>query len=173
MKKLKVFTDESSLNEQYLGYGGIFINEDSYAELEAILEEYAVKNGYAGREFSYKKCRKSNVDRYVGITNLFFEYLAKKKNETSELVADFRCLIVNTRTNEIQRTEKSWEEGFYKFYYQFITKSLMKITQEKDIEFEINVADKTDSYKFRTEVSLTKYSLGDFTKKLCKQMYCQ
>ena len=63
MKKLKVFTDESCLNEQYLGYGGIFIQEDCYDELETLLEEYATNNGFAEREFSYKKCGKADVDR--------------------------------------------------------------------------------------------------------------
>lgn len=92
------------------------------------------------------------TNRYVGFTRIFFNYLLKKKAEKNEWVADFRSLIINTRTNPIQLTEKTWEDGFYKFYFHFLTRSLFSITNKADTEFELNVADKTDSYKFRTEV---------------------
>jgi len=152
MGKLKVYTDESCLNEQFLGYGGIFIKEEFYNELETLLQEYAVNNGFEGREFSYKKCRQPVIDRYIGVINVFFDFLITKYRAGNGWVADFRCLIVNTRTNPIQLTEKTWEEGFYKFYFHFITRSLFNITRKYDTVFELNVADKTDSYKFRTEV---------------------
>ena len=61
MGKLKVFTDESCLDEQYLGYGGIFIQEEYYDELELLLENYATTNAFGEREFSYKKCSKSDI----------------------------------------------------------------------------------------------------------------
>jgi len=152
MKKLKVFTDESCLNEQYLGYGGIFIQEDCYIELESLLENYAINNGFTEREFSYKKCGKADVDRYIGFTKLFFDFLIKKNNENNEWVADFRSLIINTLTNPIKFGDNSWEDGFYKFYFYFITRSISYIPNVSNAEFELNVADKTDSYKFRTEV---------------------
>lgn len=152
MKKLKVFTDESCLNEQYLGYGGIFIREDNYNELELLLEDYAVKNSFSEREFSYKKCSKSDIERYIEFVKLFFDYLIKKKSENKMWVADFRSLIINTETNPIKFLDKSWEEGFYKFYFYFITRSISYIPKDTFTDFELNVADKTDSYKYRTEV---------------------
>jgi hypothetical protein len=152
MGKLKVFTDESCLNEQFLGYGGIFIKEEFYEELEKLLEDYAVSNGFGDREFSYKKCRKPVIDRYIGVLGVFFDFLIKKYKDGNGWVADFRNLIINTHTNPIQLTEKTWEEGFYKFYFHFITRSLFNITNRYDSEFELNIADKTDSYLHRTEV---------------------
>jgi len=152
MGELKVFTDESCLNDQFLGFGGIFIIEEFYDELEALLEDFANKNGFEGREFSYKKCRQPVIDRYIGFVNVFFNYLIAKHEAGYGWVADFRSLIINTNTNPIQLSEKSWEEGFYKFYFHFITRSLFNITNSYNSGFELNIADKTDSYKFRTEV---------------------
>jgi hypothetical protein len=152
MSKLKVFTDESCLNDQFLGYGGVFIKEEFYDELEGLLEDFAKKNGFEGREFSYKKCRQPVIDRYIGFISVFFNYLIAKYKAGNGWVADFRSLIINTQTNPIQLTEKSWEEGFYKFYFHFITRSLFNITNSYNTEFELNIADKTDSYQFRTEV---------------------
>ncbi len=153
MKKFKIFTDESCLKDQFLGYGGMFINEYHFNILEAKLEKYAEENGYKGIEFSYKKSGNSNIDRYIGFTNVFFDYINEFRPRRNQIAVDFRSLLLNTHTNPLQLTEKSEEEGFYKFYYQFITKSIFNITRQKeDIEFELHVADKPDSYQYRTEI---------------------
>lgn len=152
MSKLKVYTDESCLNDQFLGYGGIFILEKYYVELENLLNNYANSNGFNARELSYKKCSKTDIDRHIGITKIFFDYLQKKKMETNHWVADFRSLIINTKTNQIHLNNETWEVGFYKFYFQFITKSIFNLSYTNDTEFEFNIAEKSDSYKFRTEV---------------------
>lgn len=151
MPIFKVFTDESGLTEQYLGLGGIFIEDIVFWDLENRIEEYANDNGYRGREFSYKKCKKTNIDRYIGLVELFFNFIKEMKPKYGDHMVDFRCKIINTTTNELQRTEKSEEEGFYKFYHTFISASLGSL-DKKGKDFELNVADKPDAYKYRTEI---------------------
>lgn len=155
MIKIKVFADESCLSERCMGYGAIFIKDEYYDELEKHLEFYTQTNGINNREMSYKKCTTSDIDRYIGITKLFFDYLVEKYNQKKEWIADFRSLIINTETNPVKFNNNSWEDGFYKFYFHFLTRSLNLITENRAYEFELNIADKSDSYPYRTEILQT------------------
>lgn len=141
-------TDESGIGEQYLLYGGVFLPSSHVEAAEAKLEDFCRARGFTDREMSWKKCSASKVERYCAFGELLWSL-----NDAYPPV-DFRAMVVNTHLTPL-RSEKfdcpTEEVGFYKFYYQFITRSL-RIVAVGSTQFEIIVASLPDQYPYRTEV---------------------
>lgn len=119
--------------------------------LESRLEQFAQDNAFGDREFSYKKCDKSTVRRYIGFLDIALDFIVEIWEKEKRYALDFRCMIFNKEKNRIQLTEKSKEEGFYKLYHHFLIGSL-KILNVKNANYELHIADLSDAYPFRTDI---------------------
>jgi hypothetical protein len=142
------YTDESGVNERYLCYGGIFVPTGLIEEAEQILAEYAERRGFASRELSWKKCSREEVDRYTEFADLFWTI------NSSVCALDFRALVVDTHKYLLQDSEfdcHTEEDGFYRFYYAFVSRSLTIVADGAD-ECEVIVASTQDQYPYRTEI---------------------
>jgi hypothetical protein len=143
-----LFTDESGINERYLGYGGVIVPASHYQSAERALADFARNNGFKRREFSWKKCSPKELDRYSQFAALFWDL-----NESGTPL-DFRAMIVDTRRNPLRSTLGNCstdEDGFYKFYHFFITRSL-EIVARDATNVDLRVAVSPDQYPYRSEV---------------------
>jgi hypothetical protein len=160
------FTDESGVKERYLCYGGIFVPTGLIDEAEHVLSDYAQRRGFGTRELSWKKCSREEVDRYIEFADLFWTI------GISVCEIDFRSLVVDTHKYPLEDPEfdcHSEEDGFYRFYYAFVSRSLA-IVADQAIECEVVVASTEDQYPYRTEIltatvgGALKAKLGDDVK---------
>lgn len=143
-----VFTDESATRERFLCYGGVFLPTGLMDEAERLLEEYATKNGFVGQEMSWKKCSRGQEKRYGDFAALLWNINA------SVCCIDFRSLVVDTKKYPLVDPSfdcNTEEEGFYKFYHHFITRSVTLVASDAD-EYELWVASLSDQYPYRTEI---------------------
>lgn len=142
-----VFSDESGVGERVLGYGGTFLPGAAAEEAESVLEEFAQLRSFGKKEFSWKKCSRNELDRYKLFVDKFWDI-----NERG-LDLDFRALAVDVRNNPLTREPWSTtdEEGFYKFYHFFITRSLEQIGGKVPC-VDLRVAVLQDQYPYRTEI---------------------
>jgi len=142
-----VFSDESGVGERVLGYGGTFLIGGAVESAEEILEEFAQSRSFGDKEFSWKKCSANELERYKLFVDKFWELL----DRGFEL--DFRALVVDTSSNPLTRAPWSStdEEGFYKFYHFFITRSLEQIGVSAPC-VDLRVAILKDQYPYRTEI---------------------
>ena len=142
------FTDESGTSERFLCFGGVFLPTGLIDEAEFVLDAYCQRRGFAQREVSWKKCSKAEVDRYSGFAELFWEI------DCSICTIDFRALVVDTHTYPLRDPATGCntdEDGFYKFYHFFISRSFELVGGQAD-EFEVVAAPLADAYCFRTEI---------------------
>ena len=130
-----------------LGFGGIFIPGSQAEEAERVLEEFAKSRGFGEKEFSWKKCSANELERY----ELFVEKFWRLNEAGIEI--DFRALVIDVQQNRLTRAPWSStdEEGFYKFYHFFITRSLEQIGSAAPC-IDLRVAILKDQYPYRTEI---------------------
>lgn len=142
-----VFSDESGVGERVLGFGATFISGGNAEEAESLLEEFAGSRSFGKKEFSWKKCSGNELDRYKVFASKFWELRDRG------LDLDFRALVVDVLTNPL--TREPWsstdEEGFYKFYHFFITRSLEQVAAHAPC-VDLRVAILEDQYPYRTEI---------------------
>lgn len=146
-----IFADESSLGDRYLGFGAILLPSANLTSAEQVLEEYCVRRGFQDREMSWKKCSASKADRYREFIALFWELVS----ETPPI--DFRAMVLDQREYPLKAHEwgcPTAEDGFYKFYYQFLTRSATIVAPTAS-HFDVHVALTPDRYEYRSEI-LTK-----------------
>src|SRR4051812_16138999 len=160
------YTDESGVNERYLCYGGIFVPTGLIEEAEHVLSEYAQRRGFATRELSWKKCSRDEIDRYIEFADLFWTI------SSSVCEIDFRSLVVDTHKYPLEDVEfdcYTEEDGFYRFYYAFVSRSLAIVAEAAD-ECEVVVGSTEDQYPYRAEIltatvgGALKAKLGDTVK---------
>jgi hypothetical protein len=143
-----IFADESATAERFLAYGGIFLPSRAVEDAESALGQFAANCGFGAREFSWKKCSRGEVDRYVA----FAEQLWKLRADMPPI--DFRALVVDTTRYPLRDPDfdcATDEDGFYRFYHFFITKSLARIARDAS-SVSVVVASTTDQYPYRTEI---------------------
>jgi hypothetical protein len=147
-----IFSDESGTRERFLTYGAIYIPEDCRLAAEERLEQFCITNGFGARELSWKKCSKREVERYGHFASLLWQLNA------DEVPIDFRSLVLDTVSNPLKAPAfgcNTVEDGFYRFYHHFLTKSTEKVAGFWARRFTVYVADTEDSYQHRTEILVT------------------
>lgn len=154
-----VFSDESGIGERFVCYGAVVVPSDEVEGLEAGLEGFCSEVGLGEREMSWKKCSPRETDRYCGFADRFFE-----AQDTCRSL-DFRSLVIDTERNPLKdpywRCETD-EDGFYRFYHYFITKSLEVLYTRVDA-CTIILGSADDQYPFRTDI-LTKTVAGELRR---------
>jgi hypothetical protein len=143
-----IFADESGLNDQFLAYGAIFAPSSQVDAIESKLSAFCDLRGAKQREMSWKKCSKREVERYADFAAVFFDLQAMGHQ------IDFRALVVDQHRNPLKDPEfkcETWEDGFYRFYYQFITGSIRQVAPTAK-NFHLVIAETDDQYRHRTEV---------------------
>ncbi len=143
-----VFSDESGLGERVLGYGGTFALGASVEAFEEALEAFARSCGFAEKEFSWKKCSSNELDRYKAFVDMFWQL------QGTERLLDFRAMLVDTSTNPLRAP--AWgcnteEDGFYKFYHFFITRSLENVATRSQC-LDLRIAILPDQYPYRGDI---------------------
>ena len=144
-----IFADESGLTERYIAYGAILLPTASLDAAEESLQRFADSTIYKEREFSFKKCSRREVELYKGFIGSFWSLQGYG--------LDFRAMVVDTHQNPMRCPQfgcETWEDGFYKFWYQFLVESA-RIVASNAKSFRLVVGDKTDEYPYRTEVLQT------------------
>ncbi len=143
-----LFADESGTGgERCVCLGAIVLPTDSVPYVESVLEEFS-RRGFATRELSWKNCSKGEVDRYRDFAELFWHL------QQAIPPVDFRALVIDTVQNPLRHDGYSCsthEQGFYKFYHYFLTKTVQKAAW-RGSRFTFNLASTSDSYPHRTEV---------------------
>jgi hypothetical protein len=142
------FTDESGVGERYLTFGGVFLPTENVGAVESRLEHFCQERGFEAREMSWKKCSASKMERYVA----FVELLWILNEQLPRL--DFRALVVDTKLNPLRNPQfkcPTREDGFYKFYHFFITRSFQHVAKGAR-RFDVTVASTEDQYPYRTQV---------------------
>jgi hypothetical protein len=160
-----VFADESAVRERFLCYGAVFLPTGLVEEAEKCLAEFCSRRGFGDREMSWKKCSSAEVDRYSEFAQLLWEI-----NDRC-CVCDFRALVVDTKQNPLRGGAfrcTSDEDGFYKFYHFFITRSLAIVAKDAT-EFDLVVGAADDQYPFRDEI-LDKTISGSLRKLLAQEI---
>jgi hypothetical protein len=142
-----VLSDESGVGERVLGYGAIFVAGAAVKEAERVLEDFAQSRSFRSKEFSWKKCSGNEVERYKLFVDKFWDF------QTQGIHLDFRALVVDVHLNPLTREpwSTSDEEGFYKFYHFFVTRSLEQIGATAPC-VDLRVAVLEDQYPYRTEI---------------------
>jgi len=142
-----IYADESGLTERFLAYGAILLPTAETDRAEETLQGYAEPTLYRGREFSFKKCSKGEIEIYKGFAGHFWTM-------QNSFHIDFRAMVVDTRQNPMESTQfgcNSWEDGFYKFYHHFLFQSA-RIVAPQSKKFHLVVGNKTDEYPHRTQI---------------------
>lgn len=143
-----VYADESGVGERYLAFGAILLPTRNVPHAEAVLEEFCRRSGFQGREMSWKKCSASKSERYISFIDLFWR-LARESPPI-----DFRSMVLDRHQTPLKAPEfgcPTEEDGFYKFYHSFITRSITNVAKDAGT-FQIHIALTTDWYPHRTEV---------------------
>lgn len=141
-----VFADESGFGERFLALGALLLPTRSVAQVERALQEYCENRGLPRRELSWKKCSGSEVERYIDAIDLFWRL--------PEVTWDFRCIVLDQDTYPLKAPQygaETEEDGFYRFYHSFLTRSIAKIAPN-DPPYQLHIAITPDRYPHRTEV---------------------
>jgi hypothetical protein len=152
-----VFSDESGVHERYLVYGALLIPTQRVESTNALLDKFCGQCGLQG-EISWKKCSKREIERYSDFAAQFWAIDPPR---------DFRAMAIDTRKNPLESSEHGCdnpESGFYKFYYQFLTRSL-QIAAPGVQECDVVVGDRSDSYRYRTDILQSTIG-GDLKRRL-------
>jgi hypothetical protein len=113
--KIHVYTDESRIKgERFMLIGGLWVPEPSEAQLRG--EIAAVRATFnATAEFKWTKVSNFKLPAYSELVNAFF-----KCPDVS-----FHCIVVDVTILDYARFHRSDTElGFYKFYYQLLSRKL-------------------------------------------------
>lgn len=143
-----VFADESGVRERFLLYGAVLLPSTNVHQAEAHLEPLCALLGFSGREMSWKKCSSGKVARYCTFADTLWEL-----NDTVPPV-DFRALVIDTSRNPLRDPDHgcdTLEDGFYKFYHFFISRSLQAVDARSD-RFELYIASASDQYPYRADI---------------------
>ncbi len=110
-----IYCDESNIHSaRYMLIGGIWLPLDLEITLRAKLKE--VRQNYnMTAEFKWTKVSQAKLPAYYAWVDCFF----------SNLNFNFRCIVIDTSLLDYQTYHKSDQElGFYKFYYQVVSRNI-------------------------------------------------
>ncbi|WP_419166794.1 hypothetical protein [Candidatus Palauibacter sp.] len=147
-REYTVYADESATGERYLGFGALIASSGAMARAEGSLKAFCNNNGFADRSVSWKSCSPGETGRYREFVSRF------ARLNTPRLQLDFRAMIVDTKRHPLKHPASradTAEQGFYKFYYSFLSRSL-KIVATNPCQFKLVVGATTDQYRFRTDI---------------------
>ena len=110
-----IYCDESSIHSaKYMLIGGIWLPLDLETTLRTRLKE--VRQNYnMTAEFKWTKVSQAKLPAYRAWVDCFF----------SNSNFNFRCIVIDTGLLDYQTFHKSDQElGFYKFYYQVVSRNI-------------------------------------------------
>ena len=146
-----VYADESATGERFLGFGALIGSTRAMARAEVALTEFCDEHGLGERSLSWKSCSRRELDRYCSFAAQF-----------DHLNLDFRTMVVDTGRYPLKHPPSgaaTAEQGFYRFYYFFLRKSLSPVVTDPG-GFRLVVGATTDQYEFSTEVLETTVAGG-------------
>lgn len=141
-----VFADESGRGERYLAIGALLLPTRQVARIERTLEDFCQRRGFAERELSWKKCSANEVERYIEFVRVLWGLTAAPW--------DFRSIVLDQQKYPLKAPEygaNTEEEGFYRFYHSFLTRSIGKVAP-REPPYQLHVAVTPDRYRHRTEI---------------------
>ena len=113
--RFSIYCDESNIQPaRYMLIGGLWVPQQYEAGLRCSLEK--VRHDFnMTAEFKWTKVSQSKLPAYKAWTDCFFQ------NKD----IDFRCIVVNTELLDYRTFHKGDQElGFYKFYYQLVSRNI-------------------------------------------------
>lgn len=113
--KLNVYTDESwTVGEPYKLIGGIWVPQQSEAGIRQVFTDLR-DCGQLSAEFKWTKVSKGKLPEYSNFVDIFFDHEAV-----------FHCIVLPSRLLNYRAFHGGDEElGFYKFYYQLISRKVI------------------------------------------------
>lgn len=113
--RYNIYADEASISEaRYMLIGGIWsgweIEPFVRSELQAVRDQYRLQ-----AEMKWTKVSSTMLPAYCAFVDTFFEH--------EQL--SFRCIVIDTHILDYRRFHRGDKElGFYKFYFQLISRNL-------------------------------------------------
>ncbi|MYE34243.1 MAG: hypothetical protein F4X23_05240 [Gemmatimonadales bacterium] len=150
-REYTVYADESATGERFLGFGALIGSTRAMARAEVVLAEFCDERGLGERSLSWKSCSRRELDGYCDFAAQF-----------DHLNLDFRAMVVDTATYPLKHPPSgaaTAEQGFYKFCYFFLRKSLALAVTDPG-GFRLVIGATTDQYEFSTEVLETTVAGG-------------
>lgn len=127
MPQIHVYCDESrpealagtAPDSRYLCIGSVWSDQSNvraqHAELRAIRRSHGLPASGSASEFKWSKISPSSTKYYVDLVNFFFR--------SGEDIS-FRAIIVDNQKVDLSFHGNDAELGFYKFYYQLLSKRI-------------------------------------------------
>ncbi|CAN5796162.1 hypothetical protein BH23GEM9_BH23GEM9_15970 [soil metagenome] len=143
-----VFADESSIGDRYMGFGAILVPTPVVPIIEAWLEAYCAQAGFQGREMAWKKCGPGKVPRCTRFMNMFWELVRAYSP------IDFRAIVLDRARYPLRAPQygaHTEEEGFYRFYHSFLTRSIAKVASGA-AGYQLHIAMTPDRYPHRSDI---------------------
>lgn len=116
MTRIHVYTDESRLKgERYMLIGGLWVPASAEPVLRADIERFRAATNLTA-ELKWKKVSRTKLPLYEDFANIFFRHCD----------AVFHCIVVDVTLLDYATFSRGDDElGFYKFYYQLISRKLV------------------------------------------------
>ncbi|RIK27381.1 MAG: hypothetical protein DCC52_09420 [Chloroflexi bacterium] len=114
--RYNIYCDEASTHEaRYMLIGGLWIPQEQEAQVRDSIREVRAKHNLRA-EMKWTKVSETMLDAYKDFVDVFF---------TANGLT-FKCIVVDTRLLDYKTFHKGDKElGFYKFYYQLISRNLL------------------------------------------------
>ncbi len=116
MPRIHVYADESCTHgERYMLIGGLWIPATDEPNLRADIAQVRASTAMTA-EFKWKKVSRTKLPAYQDFVSTFFQ----------QCTASFHCIIVDVTTLDYGTFARGDAElGFYKFYFQLISRKLI------------------------------------------------
>ena len=113
--RYKIYSDESSTGgERYMLIGGLWVPWDDELAIRASLMAVRAKHQLRA-EMKWTKVTDKMLRAYMDFVDVFFEQCSMR----------FKCIVLDTRILDYRTYNSGDKElGFYKFYYQLISRNL-------------------------------------------------
>lgn len=115
MARIHVYADESRLKgERYMLIGGLWVPASAEPTLRADIARFRTAGGVTA-ELKWKKVSRAKLPLYEDFVNIFFRHCE----------AAFHCIVIDVTLLDYKTFSRGDSElGFYKFYFQLISRKL-------------------------------------------------
>ena len=117
MSIIRIYSDESSLQERYFLLGAVWMEENDV--INCIKNLRARNAPRCAAEFKWQKVSQNYLAIYQDLVDIFFDALKSGKLR-------YACLFLDTQNKEVRKYGNYRNEGYFKLYYQLFFQNSQK-----------------------------------------------